>query len=243
MLHMETDLHTHTIASDHAYCTLLEMVSYAKEVGLRLIATTDHAPAIGDAPHIWHFHNLKAIPREVLGIHVLRGVEANIIAGDGTLDVDEHTLKMLDIGIASYHGGIFQPGTVVQNTEAYLKILENPYIDFIAHSGSPDFAYDYDVVLKRTRELGKLIEINEHTFSVRRRNVENCKTIAKKCMEYGVGVVVNTDAHICFDMGHYEGTTSMFAELGFPEELIVNQTVDRLMAYLNSRPGREKIEF
>lgn len=243
MLNIKTDIHTHTIASAHAYCTVLEMVSYAKEVGLELIAVTDHAPAVGDAPHIWHFHNLKAVPREIFGVKVLRGIEANLIDREGNLDADEYTLQMLDIGIASFHGGIFEPGTVAQNTEAYLRVLENPYIDFIAHSGSPDFAYDYPTVLKRARELGKCIEINEHTFSVRKRNVENCREIAKTCMELGVNVVVNTDAHICFDMGHYEGTAAMFAEIGFPEELIVNQTAERLIAYLNARPGRKKIEF
>ena len=243
MLNIKTDMHTHTIASAHAYCTVLEMVSYAKEVGLELIAITDHAPAIGDAPHIWHFHNLKAIPREIFGVKVLRGIEANIVDLDGNLDADERTLGMLDIGIASFHGGIFAPGTVEQNTACYLKVLENPYIDMIAHSGSPDFEYDHEVVLRRAKELGKCIEINEHTFSVRRRNVENCKKIAQKCMELGVYVAVNTDAHICFDMGHYEGTEAMFAELGFPEELIVNQTAERLLAYLNARPGRKKIEF
>lgn len=243
MLNIKTDIHTHTIASAHAYCTVLEMVSYAKEAGLELIAITDHAPAIGDAPHIWHFHNLKAIPREIFGVKVLRGIEANIVDLDGGLDADEYTLKNLDIGIASVHNGLFAPGTAAQNTECYLRVLENPYIDFIAHSGNPEFPYDHDVVLRRAKELGKCMEINEHTFTVRKNNIENCRAIAQKCMELGVNVVVNTDAHICFDMGHYEGTSAMFAEIGFPEELIVNQTAERLLAYLNARPGRKKIEF
>ena len=46
------DTHTHTIASTHAYSTLLENVGYAKKAGLRAIAITDHGPAMPDAPHM-----------------------------------------------------------------------------------------------------------------------------------------------------------------------------------------------
>ena len=40
------DAHTHTIASGHAYSTLLENVNYAAEKGLELVGITDHAPAM-----------------------------------------------------------------------------------------------------------------------------------------------------------------------------------------------------
>lgn len=38
------DLHTHTIASDHAYSTLLENIEYAKRAGMQALAITDHGP-------------------------------------------------------------------------------------------------------------------------------------------------------------------------------------------------------
>ena len=40
------DTHTHTLASTHAYSTVLEMAKYASEAGMEAIAITDHAPAI-----------------------------------------------------------------------------------------------------------------------------------------------------------------------------------------------------
>ena len=40
------DSHTHTLASGHAYCTLLEMVRAAADRGLELICITDHAPGM-----------------------------------------------------------------------------------------------------------------------------------------------------------------------------------------------------
>ena len=40
------DTHTHTIASGHAYSTVDENARWAAEQGLRLLALTDHAPAM-----------------------------------------------------------------------------------------------------------------------------------------------------------------------------------------------------
>lgn len=41
------DLHTHTVASGHAYCSLREMAKVASEKGLEVLGVTEHAP--GDA--------------------------------------------------------------------------------------------------------------------------------------------------------------------------------------------------
>ena len=45
------DSHTHTLASGHAYCTLLEMVRAAADRGLELICITDHAPGMELTTH------------------------------------------------------------------------------------------------------------------------------------------------------------------------------------------------
>ena len=43
------DLHTHTIASGHAYNTLYEMVQAAAGAGLSLFGSSDHAPGLPGA--------------------------------------------------------------------------------------------------------------------------------------------------------------------------------------------------
>ena len=40
------DIHTHTIASGHAYGTIREMAQAANERGLLLLGLSDHAPGI-----------------------------------------------------------------------------------------------------------------------------------------------------------------------------------------------------
>ena len=47
------DLHTHTLASSHAFNTVTEMARAAREMGYRALAITDHAPAMPDSPHIF----------------------------------------------------------------------------------------------------------------------------------------------------------------------------------------------
>lgn len=55
------DIHTHTIASMHAYSTIREMAAAAKEKGLALIGISDHAPGLpGTFPEMY-FRNFKVI--------------------------------------------------------------------------------------------------------------------------------------------------------------------------------------
>ena len=91
------DTHTHTLASTHAYSTVLEMAKYASEAGMEAIAITDHAPAIPDGAHPWHFQNLKAIPREIYGVKILYGAEVNILDLEGNIDLADEVLEKLDV--------------------------------------------------------------------------------------------------------------------------------------------------
>ena len=56
------DLHTHTLASGHAYSTLKENLEEAKKMGLKILGTSEHARMMpGTAPLIY-FQNFKVIP-------------------------------------------------------------------------------------------------------------------------------------------------------------------------------------
>ncbi|MBR1738065.1 MAG: hypothetical protein IJ736_13815, partial [Firmicutes bacterium] len=72
------DVHCHTISSGHAYSTLTENINYAASIGMKLIATTDHAPEMRGAPTNLHFFNFSAVPPVVNGIEHLSVVELNI---------------------------------------------------------------------------------------------------------------------------------------------------------------------
>ena len=76
-MQMIADLHTHTLCATHAFQTLNEMAAAAKDCGYKALAITDHAPAMPDAPHRWHFENPTALPRTIDGMVMLYGAEAN----------------------------------------------------------------------------------------------------------------------------------------------------------------------
>ena len=97
------DLHNHTIASGHAYSTMEEMISRAKKKGVKILGISDHAPALEGGPNIFYFGNLFVVPREIDGLILLKGVEANILDFEGNIDVPERFLKRLDYAIASLH--------------------------------------------------------------------------------------------------------------------------------------------
>ncbi len=57
------DLHTHTIASGHAYNTIDEMVKAARKKGMTYLGITEHAPNMPGTCKDFYFHNLKVVPK------------------------------------------------------------------------------------------------------------------------------------------------------------------------------------
>jgi putative hydrolase len=211
------------------------MAKTASERGMEAIAITDHAPALPDAPHIWHFRNLKNIPREIYGVKILYGVEANILDLEGNIDMEPDILEKLDVVNASIHEPSYKDCGAKDHTSAYMGVVNNPYIDIICHSGSPKFAYDYEKIIDLAKKNHKLIEINNHSFMVRKASIPNCRKIAELCKEKEVGIVVSSDAHISFDLGNYDYALDMLKEISFPEKLIMNRNLAAFEEFISVR--------
>lgn len=235
------DTHTHTIACQHAYSTLLENVAWAKKIGLPIIASTEHAPSIPGAPHEWYIRNQKAYPEVIDGVVVLKGVEANIMDFDGSLDVEPKHLQKLDWVIASLHPACVDPGTAEDHTRAYLAVAANPDVDVIGHCGDQRFPFDYEAGVRAFGENGKIVEINNHSFLSRPGSEENCREIALLCKKYRVPVVVNSDAHFAMEIGAFPHALAMLEAIDFPEDLVLNADYDRFMDLARKKSGRKLI--
>ena len=129
------DSHTHTLASGHAYCTLLEMVRAAADRGLELICITDHAPGMELTTHEDYFLNFRVIDRELYGVRVMMGAELNVMDFDGTVDLSPKLLNNLDMAIASQHIWCMpQGGGPEENTAAMVRAMDNcPKICILGH--------------------------------------------------------------------------------------------------------------
>lgn len=229
------DLHTHTIASGHAYNTLFEMVKAASDKGLTLFGCSDHAPAMPGSCHEFHFINFKVIPRELYGVRLLMGTELNILDYEGNVDLPPSILDHLDYGIASLHPPCYKSDSAEQNTAAYLNVLRNPYVQIIGHPDDSRFPIDYKALVLAAKENHKLLEMNSsslHPRSSRPGARDNYMIMLKLCMEYSQPIIINSDAHIAMDAGNHADAHKLLEETGFPEELVVNTSLDKLGAYI-----------
>jgi putative hydrolase len=234
--HAVMDLHTHTLASGHAYCTIKEMAKAASEKGLEMLGITEHAPEMPGSCHSFYFHNLKVVPREMYGIRLMLGTELNILDEEGHIDLNERDLKEMDVVIASLHTTCFRPGTMEENTRACLNVMKNPCLHILGHPDDGRYALDYRALVEGAKEYGKILELNNHSLeptSFRRNARENDICMLELCREYKVPVIMSSDAHFDNAIGEFTCARALLEELKFPEDLVINTSVDRLMGYLN----------
>ncbi len=231
---MESDLHIHTIASGHGYSTIKENVEAAGEKGLKTIAITDHGLKMPGAPHLYHFTNMVSIPRVMQGIEVLRGVEANILDAEGNIDMPEIVLAdYLDIVLAGLHDGTGYTGTTLEeNTEAMVAAIKNPFVHVITHPGNPKFPVDAETVVRAAKDYNKALEINNSSFTVRPGSFNSCRQIAKLARKYNIMVSINSDAHICYNVGETSRALALASKEGIRSSQIINTSSAILNEYL-----------
>lgn len=219
------DLHTHTVASGHAYSTLQENIAAAQALGLKCLGISDHGPEMLGGPHVMYFWNLKIVPRQYGELKLLCGAEADIMDMDGQLDLDDFTLSRLDYCIASMHGPCFKSGTAKENTDAAIKAMKNPYVKILGHPDDSRFPLEYERLVQAAVEEKVLLEVNNsslHPLAARQGARENILTMLRLCKKYQCPIILGTDSHISYTIGNFEWVEALLEEVEFPQELIVN---------------------
>lgn len=225
------DAHTHTVASGHAFSTVQEMAQRAAEIGLPVLGITEHGPALPGTCHPLYFNNLHVVPREMYGVHLLMGAELSILDTKGTLDYEERWMRSLDIVIAGYHILCFNPGTVEENTAGMIAAIENPLVNIISHPGDGTADLLFEPIVLAAKEHGKLLEINNSSLKPCRGKLkarDNNLEILRLCKQYGVPVILGSDAHISFSIADYSNIYPLLAEAEFPDSLIANYDLSLL---------------
>lgn len=239
---IEVDTHTHTYASGHAYSTLLENAQAAKVNGVKMFCTTDHSESMPGAPHYWFFGNQKILPRFLLQVAVIRGVEANVMNLAGEIDIPVHTDKDLDWIIASLHEPVFIPSSKAAHTEALINAIKSGRIDALGHLGNPNFDFDFHAVIACAKEYKVAIEINNTSLkgSTRVGSVDRCHEIACIARDLGAYITTGSDAHFCQDIGGFELVSHLLDKIGIPCEQVITHTTKQFLAFLQLR-GRSII--
>ncbi|MDI6873235.1 phosphatase [Candidatus Solincola sp.] len=240
----KVDLHVHTVSSGHAYSTVEECARWAAGKGLQAIAVTDHGPAVPGSGNIYHFWNLKVIPRRLHGVVILRSVEANILDTRGTLDLPDKVLAALDVvhaGLHPYTG--YQGEGVEENTAALLAAIRHPLVDIIVHPDNPAFPVDMEVVVEAAVREGKALEVNNSSFTYTRSgSEENCRRMARLLAEKGGLVAVGSDAHVASFAGEFGEAIEVLRETDITPSSVINYSLERLEEFLARRGKPLRLE-
>jgi putative hydrolase len=233
------DLHVHTVASGHAFSTVLEIARVAADKGLAMIALTDHGPAMPGGPYAYHFSNQVAIPDIIYGVRVLKGIEANVMDREGTLDLDESRLAKLDIVLAGLHTLCAPYGSVQENTAMMIKAIQNVWVDVIVHPGNPEYPVDEAAVVKAAAEHDVALEINNSSLTVSRRGSwPHCDHIAGLAKTYGCKILVGSDSHFALSVGDFGAAEELLQRNGISTDQVLNTSVERILEHLERRKNR-----
>ncbi len=241
---LEADLHTHTIASGHAFSTIREMAEYASIMELKMIAITDHGIKMPGGPHEYYFSQIMGLPSSIYGVEILKGVEANIIDQHGSLDMPQRVLDNLDLVLASFHTDTgYQTGSVEQNTRALIAAIQNPYVHMITHPGNPEFPVDLEKIAQAAKLAGKALEINNSSFSLSRPgSTPRCNHMAHIVAKTETIVSINSDAHSCFAVRSFDKALEAAEKAGIKPSRVLNTSVNLIKEYLTSlKQGLKKI--
>ncbi len=234
------DYHTHTVFS-HGHGSIEDNVRAAVSLGLKEVAITDHG--------FWHrFYGVRRMDlqsmiaevkrlREVYpNIKIYLGLEANIVDGNGRVDIEDEDDEWMDIMVCGYHkcthttsakelltfglpnfvSGItkFSSKQIVKNTDAYIKAIENYKIDIISH---PNYGIKTDVkeIAEAAARKGTFLELNGKKVSMTDAEIESI-------LKTDVKLIVDSDAHSAEKVGYFGVPLSYVTRLGIPTDRIAN---------------------
>ena len=231
------DMHTHTVASGHAYNTINEMAHAAAQAGLEILGITEHSMTMPGTCHEFYFQNLKNACRNVEGVELCLGVELNIIDYNGRIDLSEHLLREMDVVVASIHNNIgYESGSTKENTNAIIGAIKNPLVNIIGHPDDSRISLDYEEIVLASKEFGTLLEINNSSLTPGSFRVEpekNDLKILELCKKYHVPIIIGSDAHSIDKVANHEFAMILIEQIDFPDELILNYYPERLKPYIN----------
>lgn len=241
------DLHTHTIASKHAFSTVKENVEAAKKKNLKYLAITEHFYQNGDEieckneiARMCYTKNLIQSP----SMHIISGVELNLKHKTEVLEIDKIYKNVLWrlVGLHSWYVDI--PNTKVKDIpELFEKSLNgNKYVTPTAFAHIERELTD----CKGGKDMKKIknalsdivdiavannivLEINEGSFhrdnDIVTEEMMFWMTLAK---ERNVIFSIGSDAHYCDDIGIFDKSIKLINTIGISKNRIINANPDML---------------
>ncbi|MEX1188557.1 MAG: helix-hairpin-helix domain-containing protein [Bacteroidia bacterium] len=191
-------IHNHSTWSDGAN-TLEEMALAAKNLGLEYLIICDHSRSAGYAGGLSiervyaQWKEIDAINEKLAPFYVFKGIESDILT-DGSLDYPNDVLKDFDLVVASVHSVLNMDENKANNR--LLKAIENPYTKMLGHPtgrlllSRPEYPINHKHIIDACFANHVIMELNANPF---RLDID--WRWIPYCMEKGVKVSINPDAH------------------------------------------------
>ncbi|MDA1162616.1 MAG: DNA polymerase/3'-5' exonuclease PolX [Planctomycetota bacterium] len=219
------DLHMHTTATD-GQASILEMAEAAKTRGLKYIAITDHSKRVTMANGLdskrlrAHWKNIEKARSEISGIEILCGIECDILE-DATMDLPDDVLAEADWVVAVLHYGLKQPRD--QINKRLLTAIRNPHVSAIGHPSGrvigkrPGADISFNEIFQAAADHGCMMEINAHRS---RLDLDDVHAAAAK--DFGIPIVVSTDAHSVHGFGELQNGINQARRAGLTRQDVAN---------------------
>ena len=231
------DLHTHSKYSklNHGKNTLQENIKFAEDKGLMYYGISDHGPK-----HVLYGisnKNLKKA-RQIVDeynsndnkMKVYLGVEANIIKLDGSVDLSDKQIKLLDYLVVGYHKGTFtnfvqyfiarrSKKQIEKNTKAYINCINKYNVAFLSHLNTYIKVNTLELA-KECEKTNTCIEINNRHFNF---SDEEMKDMIEKT---NVKFIISSDSHRAVKIGEVSNALSIVEKFNIPVERVVNLDKD-----------------
>ena len=230
---IEVDYHAHSIFSKCGLHTVVEMLTRAKELGLKGLGITDHGPELRGHLNSVFFDRLF---EPVRGIKLLKGIECNLTSKKGEIDCLMDFMKYMDIILLGIHHNTEQGQDKAVYTDMLITAMQkNPYVDIIVHLNDPRYPVEFKPVIEAAKDLGMVLEINNSKLLLNRISQETTEEIIIACMKINCKIALCSDAHAVNEIGRDDCIQPVLKKLEFPEEMIVNSNAEKAFAFIEQR--------
>jgi putative hydrolase len=231
---LKIDVHIHTIHSGHAYGSFYDVVNEARRKKMKMIAITDHGPAMIGASSKLHFGMGPRTPK-YKDLKILWGCEANVMDANGNIDLDVELQKRLDILLVGLHDACpYKDAGIVGNTKAVINMLKNPHVAIFTHPTTQFLPYDFEKVCQAALDNDVLLELNLNKLAVG-KDITLFKKMIDMTRKAGKKIIVNSDAHFIHEIGDDSILKKHWRELGLTDDIIINNYPEEFMKFLEKK--------
>ncbi len=202
------------------------MAEAAQRLGHDYLVISDHSQSLTVAQGLTPKRlreqalEIEAADVEIPNLQLFQGTETDILTRGG-LDFEDSVLAKLDWVTASVHTAFQQSRGAM--TERMLTAVRNPWADSIGHptgrllNAREGYELDTDAVFAAAAETGTAMEINAMPD-----RLDLSDELARRAVELGVDIVINTDAHAAEQLGLLPYGVVTARRAGITREQVVN---------------------